>query len=514
MKNIQKGERHQLSDLFMGDQSPVFTIEVDTAFSGIPKDGLDISVFCLNANKKMDSEHDIIFFNNANSLGREVALLDSHNNVFEISIPNIQQAGNRVQSIVVCAAIDNSYFAGTFGTAFAHPANCIKLTLKYRGQVIANTVISHKDVANEKALTLFEFYIKSNVWRLTNVTQGFNGGMRELIIYYGGRVADAPVPQPINNGFSNHQANNQQQWNQPNQQQWNQANNQQQWNQQNNHQQWNHGQTPGLQGGNNQYQTGYGQNQSQPFQQQRNAVSLKKDKVLNSFQKQAPKLVSLAKNSLVVMENKNILGLEAKVALVLDASGSMNRQYSRGDVQQVVERLMPVASAFDDDGTFECWAFAERTYQLDDVNLGNLNNYIDITRGGWRNWRVGSRVNNEVDALNAVIEFYAANNPKRLPVFVLFISDGGVHSDTQIAKAIRDSTSLPIFWQFVGLGGASYGILERLDTLAGRSIDNCNFFSLDNIQQLNDSEIYEHLLNEFPIWLREAQRMGLIHSNL
>lgn len=63
---------------------------------------------------------------------------------------------------------------------------------------------------------------------------------------------------------------------------------------------------------------------------------------------------------MVQLEKKNLLGVTARVALVLDASGSMDGQYRRGDVQKVVNRLMPLAIHFDDDGSFECWAFAQK----------------------------------------------------------------------------------------------------------------------------------------------------------
>ena len=68
----------------------------------------------------------------------------------------------------------------------------------------------------------------------------------------------------------------------------------------------------------------------------------------------------------------------------------------------------------------------------------------------------------------------------------------------------------PIFWQFVGIGGSSYGILECLDTMSGRTVDNCNFFSLDDIKKISDAELYDRLLNEFPDWLRAAKAKGII----
>ncbi|WP_240758355.1 VWA domain-containing protein [Lysinibacillus sp. SGAir0095] len=66
-----------------------------------------------------------------------------------------------------------------------------------------------------------------------------------------------------------------------------------------------------------------------------------------------------------------------------------------------------------------------------------------------------------------------------------------------------------IFWQFVGIGNAKYGVLERLDTLSGRVVDNANFFALDDLDKVSDEELYNRVFKEFPLWLREARRFGI-----
>ena len=149
-------------------------------------------------------------------------------------------------------------------------------------------------------------------------------------------------------------------------------------------------------------------------------------------------IIDLTKKSLVQLEKKNLLGVTARVALVLDASGSMDGQYRRGDVQKVVNRLMPLAIHFDDDGSFECWAFAQKTTQLDDVTLNNVNDFINTTQRGWKNWQVGARYNEEIPAIEAGIDYYQRFKDKT-PTYVLFISDGGVgnrrHLLTVLTKA-------------------------------------------------------------------------------
>nr|WP_313423339.1 VWA domain-containing protein [Moraxella sp.] len=245
--------------------------------------------------------------------------------------------------------------------------------------------------------------------------------------------------------------------------------------------------------------------QAAPTTPQLSKIDLKKKISLEKAEKTGnASIIDLTKKSLVQLEKKNLLDVQARVALVLDASGSMNHQYNNGDVQKVVDRLMPLAINFDNDGSFECWAFAQYTTQLDDVTLTNVNQFIQTTKRGWRNWQVGARINQEIPAIEAVINYYQQFDDG-IPVYVLFISDGGVGSGRQMQKVLTQAATLPIFWQFVGIGGRNYGVLEKLDDMAGRIIDNCNFFELERITGISDERLYELLLEEFPSWLNEAK---------
>lgn len=245
--------------------------------------------------------------------------------------------------------------------------------------------------------------------------------------------------------------------------------------------------------------------QAAPTTPQLSKIDLKKKISLEKAEKTGnASIIDLTKKSLVQLEKKNLLDVQARVALVLDASGSMNHQYHNGDVQKVVDRLMPLAINFDNDGSFECWAFAQYTTQLDDVTLTNVNQFIQTTKRGWRNWQVGARINQEIPAIEAVINYYQQFDDG-IPVYVLFISDGGVGSGRQMQKVLTQAATLPIFWQFVGIGGRNYGVLEKLNDMTGRIIDNCNFFELERITGISDERLYELLLEEFPSWLNEAK---------
>lgn len=220
----------------------------------------------------------------------------------------------------------------------------------------------------------------------------------------------------------------------------------------------------------------------------------------------APKLVNLAKKAQVSLEKHCLLDTVARVGLVLDASGSMSKQYSLGKVQAVVERLLPLAVHFDDDGELDVWAFSVKALALPPATLKNYTDYIGKIENGWRNWGMMS-INNEPAVIEQVIARY---QDSQLPVFILFISDGGISQNSAIKKLLISASEQPIFWQFVGLGGNNYGILEKLDTMTGRAVDNCGFFALDDIDSINEQTLYDRLLSEFPVWLSSAKQKAII----
>lgn len=242
-------------------------------------------------------------------------------------------------------------------------------------------------------------------------------------------------------------------------------------------------------------------------------IDLKKRLVLEKVQKAEPKLLDLTKKSLIALEKNNLLDVKAQVCLVLDRSGSMNGRYKSGEVQRVVERIVPLALSFDDNGTMECWAFGEKPLRLDDVTIENVGDYVETVNGGWKNWKgyrgIGAEYNEEAPVIEEVLDFYRYNGIKNIPTYVVFISDGGVHSNRAIKNAIIKASEYPIFWQFVGIGGSSYGILEALDTMQGRVVDNCNFFSLDMLNSVSEEQLYQMLLNEFPDWLKIAKAKNI-----
>lgn len=241
------------------------------------------------------------------------------------------------------------------------------------------------------------------------------------------------------------------------------------------------------------------------------------------------KRLSLRKEQVAVSLRKHgAVGVRARVVLVLDASGSMSFLYAKGVVADVVERMAAVVAQLDDDGEMQAWTFASHPARLPDVAVGDLPEWLErhvrvgeLTlfrrskkpRKGLLPGQVDMRavgIQNEEQKVIAEVRTYVREHPAADPTLVLFFSDGGVYRNKEIEKELLEAVDEPIFWQFVGLGRSDYGVLERFDTLPGRRVDNVGFFAVDDIGDVPDPELYDRLLSEFPSWIGEARRLGII----
>ena len=238
------------------------------------------------------------------------------------------------------------------------------------------------------------------------------------------------------------------------------------------------------------------------------ASSKKKVSLEKKLQQEAPQLVSLAKPLELELEKHHLQDCVARVALVLDISGSMSSRYSDGTVQEIVNKTLPLAVQFDDDGELDFWYYGSRPKRMPSVNLKN---YTSAVPAQWRDLMSGLGYgNNEPKVMNEVLAEYRHS---RLPAYVLFVTDGGVGSESAIKQILIEASREPIFWQFVGVGGSGYGVLERLDNMTGRYVDNANFFALDDFKKVSNEELYSRLLNEFPGWLNEIKRRKMIKGS-
>jgi len=226
---------------------------------------------------------------------------------------------------------------------------------------------------------------------------------------------------------------------------------------------------------------------------------------LEKKMEKAPELVSLVKPLVFELKKKNLESTVARVGLVLDISGSMVPRFKNGTVQSIVNKTLPLAVQFDDDGELDFWFYGTTARKMNSVNLKN---YTSAVPEDWKHLMLdlGGR-NNEPIVMRMVVDEY---KDTKIPAYVLFITDGGVNQKREIQNIITEASHLPIFWQFVGVGGKNYGILEKLDTMTGRYVDNAGFFALDDFKKVSNEELYARLLEEFPSWLEEIKKKRMI----
>lgn len=330
-------------------------------------------------------------------------------------------------------------------------ANLSQLSLTIDGQFRFDVTLENR---TEKALIIGQCYNHNGVWKFRALGQGFNGGLRPLAEMYGVDVEDEEESHSTPNT-------------QP---------------------------TP----------------VTPPVA--KSSVNLEK-----KLQQQAPHLVSLAKSVKVNLQKYHLEQVKAKVAFVLDASGSMSNEFSSGHVQDVLDRITVLAAQFDDDGSMDLWGFADKYEKYHDVTLNNVNGYIKKIQATKKKGIFGGLfnsilpglgfANNEPPVMQDIVNLFKNSD---MPVYIVFITDGGIYKSKEIKAILKESANYPIFWKFVGLGGSKYGILENFDNFTDRKVDNTHFFAIDDFKKISDEVLYDRLLVEFKEWLNNAKKLGII----
>ncbi len=410
----------------------------------------DFCCFGVDENDNLSDDRYMIFYNQTSSPNGEIVYFTENSGVsFEISLPSLPY---NVRKLVFTVSIDGG---GTMGEI-----RCHEFSLIQNGAEVLSLSLDGGSFQQEKAIITAEIYFKDS-WRINVIARGFNGGLADLLKIYGGEeVSEQPAAAsrkisgaPVKNSDV----------------------------------------MPSMP-------------ELTPLSPQpvpvadTGKVSLEK-----KIERQAPQLVSLVKPLKVELDKRKLNTVKARVALVMDMSGSMMTQYKNGTVQEIINKILPIAVQFDDDGELDFWYFGTETRKMPSVTLEN---YRKAIPDEWQRLMFDLGYgNNEVKVMRQVIDRYALT---KMPVYVIFITDGEVGNSSEIKKLMREASEKPIFWQFVGVSGKDYGVLKKLDTLKGRYVDNANFFALDDFRSVSTSELYSRLLNEFPLWLQAAKNKNMI----
>ena len=230
---------------------------------------------------------------------------------------------------------------------------------------------------------------------------------------------------------------------------------------------------------------------------------------LNMDKEKSVQLLNMRKETvnILCMEKKELSNVKARVGVAMDYSGSMEDEYNEGIVQDTIERVLPIALRFDDNGELDMWLFDDSFRRIPTVTKDNFYQYVQreiIDKG----YDMGST--NYAPVMKDILKKYIDKEPCDMPTYIIFITDGDNHDKAETEKVIRESAEHNIFWQFVGIGSSSFSFLQKLDDLKGRKIDNTDFFAIKEIHKTSDEELYKNLLNEYPGWEAQVRKLGMI----
>ena len=421
----------------------------------------DFCCFGVDLEGKLSDDRYMVFYNQKTTPQKEVSITELPDGVrYTLKLSAIPDYINK---LVFTVSIDGAQTMGEM-------ENFITKVYQQEAQSLELS-LTGGDFAKEKAVIAIEIYRK-DVWRIGCVAGGFDGGLSALLAHFGGEEVgegtatdsqvDTAANMPLSQATSEKPA-------------------------------------PSM-------DTAVMSPSPQATDQKEISSPTAAVKVsLEKKLEKAPKLVSLAKPLGVELKKRNLETLVARVGLVMDISGSMTARFKNGTVQEIVKKTLPLAVQFDDDGELDCWYYGTTARRMDSVNLDN---YTKAVPKEWKQLMLElGGCNNEPVVLKMVLDTY---RDTKLPVYVLFITDGGVSKKSEIQKIITEASKLPIFWQFVGVGGSGYGILEKLDSMKGRYVDNAGFFALDDFKKVSNEELYARLLEEFPKWLQTIRNKGMI----
>lgn len=224
------------------------------------------------------------------------------------------------------------------------------------------------------------------------------------------------------------------------------------------------------------------------------------------------------KNKVIDLKNATGLGTQkASVVLVMDKSGSMETMFKNGTVQSLVERVLPLGLAFDDDQKVEYYIFHNEAWKHpEDISVSNLETIIPdtIRKYGYGGTSYAPAIALILDEwVGKKSGLFSKSRPKKSfkdPVYVIYITDGQNDDKAATEAILRESSNFPIYFQFVGIGKASFAFLEKLDDLSGRTIDNAGFFQVNDLSQIGDDELYQRMLKEFPQFVTEVRQKNWI----
>ena len=159
--------------------------EVSMSIDG--NDEYDFSCFGVDAAGKLSDDRYMIFYNQESSPQKEICYRrDGKVTKFRTDLSKLPQS---IDKLVFTVNIDGN---ATMGSINAH-----NISISQNNQVQISLNLSGNDFKAEKAIISIEIYRKQGEWRFNAVARGFDGGLGNLLRFFGGEEATDATPAQV-----------------------------------------------------------------------------------------------------------------------------------------------------------------------------------------------------------------------------------------------------------------------------------------------------------------------------
>ena len=209
-----------------------------------------------------------------------------------------------------------------------------------------------------------------------------------------------------------------------------------------------------------------------------------------------------------MLEKRSLPSITAEVVAVIDASLSMEQLYSGGAVQDALQRVVPVALNFDDNGDIPVYVFSDDFAKAAaSLTRDNYADFVDqqvIPIAGWS----GTQLAGVLTATAADLGFVPAgggdpspHSTSGLPAIIYVFTDGenaDVEPTADLLRALSRAGSAAYF-NFIGIGDEPFAFLRRV----ADELPNVNFARVADMAATGGGDaIYDYLLpTELTDWL-------------
>ncbi|GAA1592741.1 VWA domain-containing protein [Streptomyces globosus] len=218
---------------------------------------------------------------------------------------------------------------------------------------------------------------------------------------------------------------------------------------------------------------------------------------LTKLERQAPALLTPARQARQALADRGITGRHAAVYLILDHDWHMEELYESFAVQAFAERVLALSANLDDDGTVPVIFSSGREPFLEEIRLDNYRGRIGQlhTQVDW-GWGSVS------DAMRRTVSHYQESGATD-PAFIVTQVGDEPFDKAEVRSLLQNTAPLGIFWLFVGFGRGKLAFYKNLNASSSATFPNVAFYDASkNPGAVPGERFYTGLVDAFARWMR------------